>query len=118
MTVRSEAAEQRATVQSDDSAGLLAGAIDDIELGLLQDDPDFVRRMHRLQRAEVRNGVAVVVLLVASAALLTVGLATQSAVAWLAGGLAFLSAFGVDGRYRRKLVAATTAGLATDTTGD
>lgn len=80
----------------------VAETLHDIELRLLRDDPDFVQRMQRLQRANVANAVVVVVLLVASAVLLAIGLATQSAFAWLAGVFAFLAAFPVDGLYRRR----------------
>jgi hypothetical protein len=82
---------------------VLADAINDIELRLLHDDPALVRRFRRLQRARVANTFTVVALLVVSAVLLPVGLATRSPHAWVAGVLAFLAAFAVDGRYQRRL---------------
>ena len=103
MTVRVEEAGQRAEVQSSSARGLLAEAIDNVELGLLRDEPAFVRRMHRLQRAATLNEVTVVVFLVASAVFLTLALATQSLSAWVAGGLAFVTTFAVDSRYQRRL---------------
>jgi hypothetical protein len=62
-------------------------AISDMEHGLAHEDSDFVRRLQRRERARVANATIVVVLLVVSAVLLTVGLATGSWLAWVAGGL-------------------------------
>jgi hypothetical protein len=76
--------------------GLVRDAIDDVERGLDRDDPDFVHRMRRLRRAELTNTLAVFMLLAVGAVLLTVGLATLSWPAWVAGGLAFLASFAVD----------------------
>jgi anti-sigma factor RsiW len=75
-------------------------ALRDIEVGLAQDDPAFVRRLDREAHARRTNAALVVVLLLAAVLLLAVGLGTYSWIASISGALAFLSAFGVD-RYRR-----------------
>lgn len=87
---------------ADASDPTLDQVIDDIERELATSDPQFVRRWNRLARAEVANAVHVVLLLVASAVLLGVGLATRSGVAWVAGAAAFVTSFGVDERYQRR----------------
>lgn len=74
-----------------------------IELGLAQDDPDFVRRVRRLQRSDVVHAIAVFLLLAVGAVLLVVGLATQTWATWLAGGSAFLCSFAVDACYQRSI---------------
>jgi hypothetical protein len=74
----------------------------DLEHGLVRDDPEFVRRLNKLAGAEVANAVHVVVLLVVSALLLAVGLASRSGFAWVAGAAAFVMSFGVDERYKRR----------------
>lgn len=78
-------------------------AIRTIELGLLDDDPDFVRGWRRQARAERTTVTIVVTLLVATALLLVVGLATYSWFALVAGALAFVGASTVDAHYRRHL---------------
>jgi len=75
-----------------------------IELELTYDDPTFVRRVRRQARAERTNVAVVFALLVASVLLLAAGLATYSWPAFVAGALAFISAFAVDDRHRRRLV--------------
>ena len=74
-----------------------------IELDLTADDPAFVRRVRRQARAERTNVAIVVALLVATVLLLAAGLATYSWSAFVAGAVAFISAFAVDDRYRRRL---------------
>jgi hypothetical protein len=59
----------------------------------VHDAPRSGRRPNGTGRA-----VAITALLVASAALLAVGIATQSAVAWFGGGLPFIASFGFDDR--------------------
>lgn len=82
--------------------GVVDHALHHIEVGLVHDDPEFVRRMRRLERAENVHALTVFALLAASAVLLLVGLATQTR--WLWGGhLALIAAFGVDHRHRHKL---------------
>lgn len=73
-----------------------------IEVGLVHDDPEFVRRMRRLEGAENVHALTVFALLAASAILLVVGLATQTR--WLWGGhLALIAAFGIDYRHQHRL---------------
>jgi len=103
MTTRPSQGDARPGLRQHLPDPALVEAINDIELGLLQEDPDFVRRLRRLQRADVMNTLTVFVLLVMSVVLLTVGFATRSSFAWFAGGLAFLASFGVDGRFQRRL---------------
>jgi len=103
MTTLAAETDARPGLRANRPGAALVEAIDDIEFRLLQDDPAFVRQLHRLQRAEFANTLTVVGLLVISVVLLTVGLATRSSFAWVAGGLAFLATFGVDGRYQRGL---------------
>ena len=67
------------------------------------DDPTFVRRVRRQARAERTNVAIVFALLVATVLLLAAGLATYSWSAFVAGAVAFISAFAVDDRYRRRL---------------
>jgi hypothetical protein len=80
---------------------LVRDAIDEIDDDLDREDPDFVQRMHRLERAEIVNALAVFLLLAVGAVLMTVGLATLSWPAWAAGGLAFVVSFAVDHHHRR-----------------
>ena len=70
--------------------------IEAIERGLRIEDPDLDRRLRQMWRREAQRVTAVVALLAASLILLTVGLATLSASAWVAGVTAFLAAFAVD----------------------
>jgi hypothetical protein len=78
-------------------------AIDEIEQALRHDDPAFVRRVRAVRRAEVGSVVAVVLLLIAGAVLLTVGLATLSWVAWAAGLVALLGSVLVDEHHKHAL---------------
>ena len=79
---------------------LVRDAIGEIADGLGREDPDFVRRVHRLERAEIMSALAVFLLLAVGAVLMTVGLATLSWPAWAAGGLAFVASFAVDHHHR------------------
>jgi hypothetical protein len=79
----------------------LERAIRNIELGLIQDDLDFVRRLRRHARAERTNTTIVVLLLVTTVLLLSVGLATYSWFMLVAGASAFVGAFAADDRHRR-----------------
>ena len=103
MTSRAVEADERTRLQPKVAGGVFTDPIVDIELGFQRDDPDLVRPVRQLPRAEVANAYTVFVLLVVSAVLLTVGLATRSLVPWVAGGHAFLATFGVDGRHQRRL---------------
>jgi hypothetical protein len=78
-------------------------AIHEIELGLAQDDPTFVRRVRRQARAERANAIIVVLLIVAAGVLLAAGLATYSWFALMAGGLSFAVASVLDDRHRRRV---------------
>jgi hypothetical protein len=71
-------------------------AIANIEQGLAQDDPTFVRRCRTIYRSEMATVITVFVLLAAGAVLLTVGAATTSWGLWVAGVVAFLASYGVD----------------------
>jgi hypothetical protein len=77
--------------------------LDEIELALLREDPSFCRRWSAWQRSRAVHALAVLLLLVAGAALLTTGLAVQSAPTWWAGAAALVLAFGVDRGYQRAL---------------
>jgi hypothetical protein len=83
--------------------GLIRDAIDEVERGLEHDDPDFVKRIHSLRRAEITNVIAVMVLLAIGAVLLTVGFATLLWPTWVAGGLAFLASLAVDHHHNHTL---------------
>ena len=52
--------------------------VEEIERGLVHDDPAFVHRLGALQRAETGTTATVFVLLASSVVLLTIGLATLS----------------------------------------
>lgn len=93
--------ERSSSLRSEMDGVALEQALGDIELGLIRDDPRLVRRLRRRARAERANTI-VVVLLVATALLLAVGLASSSWIAWVAGGSAFVGAFAVDNRYRHR----------------
>lgn len=80
--------------------GLTQEAIEDVEQGLADDDPAFVKRAHDFYRAETRTVLAVFLLLALGAVLLTVGVATFSWMAWTAGLLAFLASFLVSERHK------------------
>ena len=81
----------------------IARQIEQLEQGLLDDDPTFVQRFRRLERARRRNEVAVFGLLVVSVLLLAIGLAAQSFVAGGLGVAAYLISFMIDRRYQHKL---------------
>ena len=70
-----------------------------VEQGLEHDDPDLVQRMHRLEHADLANALTVTMLVAVGAVLITVGLATLTWPAWLAGGLAFLASWAIDRHY-------------------
>lgn len=88
-----------ATTESSES--FFDGALADIERGMANDDPAFVRRLQRLKRADDANAATIFALLLLSVVLLAVGLATISWLPWIAGALAFITAFAVDDRCRR-----------------
>lgn len=62
---------------------------------------DIERDLRHLRRADIGHTVAVVALLVASVALLAVGLARLSAITWFGGAVALLAAFVVDEAIQR-----------------
>lgn len=73
------------------------------EQALEVDDPAFVRRVDRLERADAAHAVVVFALLALGAVLVTTGLATTSFVVWALGlGMLALSVV-VDVRYQRRL---------------
>jgi hypothetical protein len=78
-------------------------AIDDIEQGLAQEDPAFVRRIRARDRAEVVSAYSVCLLLAAGTVLLTVGLAIGSWSVWLGGILTFVASFGANAVHERTL---------------
>lgn len=80
---------------------LVDRALREIEVGLRQDDPEFERRMQRIERADIGNALAVFTLLAASAVLLVIGLATQTLSAWIGGVVALFGSFLVDHHYQR-----------------
>ena len=77
--------------------------VDELERALMVDDPEFVRRIHHVQRDETVNFVAVFVLLAVGAVLLTVGMATAFVIPWLAGIASLLTAVLVDDHHKRTL---------------
>jgi hypothetical protein len=81
----------------------VARQIEQLERGLLDDDPTFLQRFSHLERARRRNEVAVFGLLVVSVVLLAMGLAVQSIVAGGLGVAAYLLSFMVDRHYQHKL---------------
>jgi hypothetical protein len=81
----------------------LAPQIDEMERVLQQDDPSLAKRFEKLQRTNTRNDIAVFSLLIISAVLLAIALATLSAVAGLGGVAAYLASFLVDSRHQRRL---------------
>jgi urea transporter len=76
--------------------------VEEIERGLVHDDPAFVQRLSALQRAETGTIVTVFLLLAGSVVLLTIGLATLSLPAWVAGCLAFVMSVTVDEHHKRR----------------
>lgn len=76
-------------------------AVEEVERGLARDDPEFVRRFRNHCRAEVATAMLVFLLLAAGAVFLTIGLATVSWPAWIAGALAFVGSFGVNSLHER-----------------
>jgi hypothetical protein len=77
--------------------------VDELERALMVDDPEFARRILRVQRDETVNFVVVFVLLAVGAVLLTVGLATAFVIPWLAGIASLLTAVLVDDHHKRAL---------------
>jgi hypothetical protein len=75
----------------------------ELERALIDEDPEFVRRMLRVQRDETVNFVVVFVLLAVGAVLLTVGMATTLVIPWLAGIAALLIAVLVDDHHKHTL---------------
>lgn len=75
-------------------------AINEIERGLIHDDPAFVGRLQALRRSEIATAIAVFALLASGAVLLTIGFATLSWMAWCAGLLAFAASFAVDEHHK------------------
>jgi Protein of unknown function (DUF3040) len=80
---------------------LLREAIAEVERGLAQDDPAFVRHIRNRQRAELVTAVSVFLLLAAGVVLLTAGAATASWPVWLGGIGSFVGAFAADAVHRR-----------------
>jgi uncharacterized membrane protein YesL len=78
-------------------------AIAEVERGLAHDDSEFVRRFRSRYRAEIVTALSVFLLLAAGAVLLTIGLATVSWPAWIAGILAFLGSFAVNALHDRSV---------------
>jgi hypothetical protein len=70
---------------------------------LEDEDPEFVRRMFRVQRDETVNFVVVFALLAVGAVLLTVGLAAGLVIPWLAGVASLVIAVLVDDHYKNAL---------------
>ncbi|HEX2382574.1 MAG TPA: DUF3040 domain-containing protein [Acidimicrobiales bacterium] len=77
--------------------------VDELERALMVEDPQFVRRMLRVQRDETVNFVVVFVLLTVGAVLLTVGMATVLVIPWLAGIASLVAAVLVDDHHKRTL---------------
>ena len=99
MPVHAASTDTRARLGNETADEHLGRPIRDIEHGLGQEDPDFVRRTRG--RADFTHGAKVVVYLVATVILLAVGLASLSWFAFVAGALAFVAASVMDDRYRR-----------------
>ena len=76
-------------------------AIEEIEQALRREDPSFLQTSHDLEQRPGITEVAVFSLLAASAVLLTVGLATASAVPWYLGVVAYSACFVVDRQHER-----------------
>ena len=75
--------------------------VEEIERGLVLDDPAFVQRLSALRRADTVATIIVFLLLTSSAVLLAVGLGTLSWPAWAAGWLALVMSFVVDELHKR-----------------
>jgi hypothetical protein len=103
MSIHANRVHKEAGVEPEADIELLDRAIRDIELGLVDEDPDFVRRVRRPARTRRTNVIIVFALLVATTLLLAFGLATYSWFALVAGALAFMGAFAVDDHHRRRL---------------
>lgn len=73
------------------------------EKGLAEGDPAFMKRFRALQRAEIATVVTVCLLLASGTVLLTIGLATISWPAWIAGVAAFAASFAIDEHHKRAL---------------
>lgn len=74
-----------------------------LEQRLAEGDPAFLKRFRALQRAEIATVISIFVLLACGTVLLTVGLATVSWPAWIAGLAAFAAAFAIDEHHKRAL---------------
>jgi Protein of unknown function (DUF3040) len=92
--------EVRRTIDQLERA-LVRDALEGVEQCLAHDDPAFVRRFHHRCRAEMASAIGVFLLLAVGAVLMTVGFATLSWPAWVAGVLAFLASFGVNAHHDR-----------------
>jgi hypothetical protein len=75
----------------------------ELERALEDEDPEFVRRMFRVQRDETVNFVVVFALLAVGAVRLTVGLAAGLVIPWLAGVASLVIAVLVDDHYKNAL---------------
>lgn len=75
--------------------------VEEIERGLVHDDPAFVQRLSAMRRADTVATVTVFLLLTSSAVLLAVGLGTLSWPAWAGGWLALVMSFVVDELHKR-----------------
>jgi hypothetical protein len=77
-------------------------AIDELERGLVIDDPGFVQRIRNVRRLETAHVAAVFILLAAGVVLLTAGLASTAAVPWALGLASMLLAVVVDEVHKRR----------------
>jgi hypothetical protein len=94
--------EVRRTIDELERA-LTRQAIEEVERGLADDDPAFVRRVRKHCRIECATALAVFLLLATGAVMLTVGLATPSWPIWMGGIMAFLGSFAVNALHERTL---------------
>ena len=77
--------------------------IEELEQGLTEDDPAFLKRYRALYRAEIATVISVFLLLASGTVLLTVGLATISWPTWIAAIVAFAASFIIDEHHKRTL---------------
>ncbi len=77
--------------------------IDEFEHELLRVDPALGRRFEKFDQVTRRRDATVFALLVSSAVLLMIGLATMSIVAWIAGAVSLVASFSIDTRHEREL---------------
>ena len=80
-----------------------AVAVEAIAVALERDDPEFVRRMQRLDRAATVNAIVVLTLFATAAVLIVAGLAVQQLSSVVCGAVTMIGAFGVDARFQRHL---------------